>query len=188
MYIWCGCLLPEEFEKELRSVCTPLARELPLDTVPFSLPQHISIKISFPYDGETQVLLDCLTELLKHQPPFTVCPGAIERQGNILWIPFGENSHLRYLHNLLDCELNKVFDVPQHIFDKAFQFHSTLFFGPEEALEQARLALRSFAMPQALTVSTIVLGVSKTGKAGTYRVVRRIPLSGSDVSESIVCG
>ncbi len=176
MHIWIGCLLPEEFEKALREVCSPLARELGLDTVAFSLPQHISLKISFPFDGDVQALLDYLTELLKKQPAFVVFPKAMERQGNILWIPFVESGQLRHLHNLLDDKLKKDFSVPQHLFDKAFLFHSTLFFGAEGNLEQARQALQSFSMPQQLRISAFVIGVSETGQPGSYRVVRTIML------------
>lgn len=176
MHIWIGCLLPEEFEKALRGVCTPLGQEFGLDAVAFSLPQHISLKISFPYNGDVQALLDYLTELLKNQPSFTVHPKPIERQGNILWIPFAESGQLQQLHNLLDTKLKKDHSVPQHIFDKAFLFHSTLFFGPEEPLEQARQALQSFPIPQELRVSVFVIGTSETGQPGTYRVVRSISL------------
>lgn len=176
MHIWIGCLLPEGFEKELREVCSPLGQELGLDTVAFSLPQHISLKISFPFDGDVQALLDYLTELLKNQPSFTVHPKPIERQGNILWIPFAENGQLRHLHNLLDDQLKKDFSVQQHLFDKAFLFHSTLFFGAEDKLEQARQALQSFPMPAELRVSAFVIGISETGQPGSYRVVRTIML------------
>lgn len=176
MYIWIGCRLPVEFEQQLRQQCIPIAQEMMLDTVAFSLPQHISLKISFDAGKDHQQILYFLQELLRNEPPFYVNPKPIERQGNILWIPFRENGQLRHLHDLLDRQLRLRFGIPQHIFDKAFAFHSTLFFGPEDTLDRAKLALLDLSLPEQLQIDTILLGISETGKPGSYRVVREIYL------------
>ena len=46
MYIWIGCKLPEDFDAELRQCCLEANADIGADTVAFSLPQHISLKIS----------------------------------------------------------------------------------------------------------------------------------------------
>ena len=47
MYIWIGCKLPAGFEREVRTFCLEQNRDIGLNTVAFTLPQHISLKISF---------------------------------------------------------------------------------------------------------------------------------------------
>lgn len=172
MYIWIGCKLPEEFEREIRARCRPLGEELGLDMSGFSLLQHISLKISFDAGDGYGEILDYLESLLKKEKRFYVNPAAIEAMGNILWLSFRENGTLRRLHNVLDKELKNRFAIPQHLFDKAFAFHSTLFLGEPEKVSRAMTVLENFALPSKLSVDTFLLGVSENGKNGTYRVVR----------------
>lgn len=87
---------------------------------------------------------------------------------------FKENGILRRLHNLLDRDLKRDFGIPQHIFDKAYFFHSALFLGSEERIRVARELMAGYPLPEKLEIDTFLLGVSETGKSGTYRVVREI--------------
>ena len=174
MYIWIGCRLPEEFENALRARCVPLGQELGLDLAGFSLPQHISLKISFEAGERYGEILDYLERMLKKEKGFYVNLSGIERMGNILWLAFRENGTLRRLHNMLDVELNNCFGILQHLFDKAFAFHSTLFLGEGEQLDIARLALADLQLPEVLPIDTFLLGVSETGTSGSYQVVRKI--------------
>ncbi len=174
MYIWIGCALPENFERMLRKRTCPVAEELGLGLEPFGLPQHISLKISFEAGERTAEILDMVEGLLRREREFAVQPTGVERQGNILWIPFRENGTLRRLHNLLDRELKQRFGVEQHIFDRAFLFHSTIYIGEETKVAQGQERLADLCLPETLEVNRFLLGVSPDGKAGTYRVVREI--------------
>lgn len=174
MYIWIGCRLPAEFERTLRSRCLELNRDIGLDTVAFSLPQHISLKISFEAGAAAPDILDAVEALLRDEKPFYVNPYAIETAGNILWLTFQENDTLRKLHHLLDRTLEHNFGIPQHPFDKDFLFHSTLFLGEPERLARMQAGLSGFALPPELVVDTFLLGLSETGEAGSFRVVRQI--------------
>lgn len=174
MYIWIGCKLPEDFAKELRAICGPLGEELGLDMVSFSLPQHISLKISFEAGADPAAILDAVEDWLRKEGRFLVYPRELEITGNILWLSFWENETLQRLHRLLDHGLQTEFGVQQHAFDKAFAFHSTLFFGQPAVLQQALMALQPRKLPRELLVDAFLLGVSESGAAGTYRVVRQI--------------
>lgn len=176
MYIWIGCLLPKEFESDVRSRCIPIAQEFGLDSRGFSLPQHISLKISFDASDRYEEILDFLQTLLQNEPQFYVNPKPVERQGNILWIPFRESGQLQHLHNMLDKQLKLRYGIAQHLFDKAFQFHSTLLIGPEATLSEAAAQLQDLPIPSQLKIDTIALGISETGKSGDYRVVRELHL------------
>ena len=176
MYIWIGCKLPEKFEQEIRQRCLSIGAQYKLDTAGFSLPQHISLKISFDAGERYKEILDKLCAMLEKEKRFCVTPKGIQQQGNILWIPFRESGILRSLHNRLDDFLYRDFGIAQHPFDKAFQFHSTLFFGERESITQAEAMLMDYPLPDQLQIDTCLLGISESGKSGTYRVVREICL------------
>ena len=174
MYIWIGCKLPESFEREIRSLCLKQNEELGLDTAAFTLPQHISLKISFEAEKH-EAILEELSAFLSTQRPFAVRIGDPAQHGNILWLPAEENKTLRQLHDRLDKLLADHFGIPQHEFDKAFLFHSTLFIDNNtEKIAKILDTLIPCPIARELTVDTFLLGLSETGKAGSYRVVRQI--------------
>ena len=174
MYIWIGCRLPESFEQEIRQHCLSLNDGIGLDTVAFELPQHISLKISFYTDRQEEVLKE-LSAYLSSQQSFDLRILAAEQMGNILWLPVAENPVLNGLHRELDQLLEIQFGIPQHPFDKALQFHSTLFLDPDaEKLAQMGAALKDYPFARQLRVDTFLLGVSDTGRAGGYWVAQEI--------------
>lgn len=176
MYLWIGCKLPEEFAQRLRQQCLKRNETIGLDTVAFTLPQHISLKISFPAEHWTEII-DWLEQHLGRQQPFTVQLLPPQRRDSILWLPVVENAELQQLHRELDIHLEDRFGIQQHQFDKCFQFHSTLFMDADDGkLEQMLNALRPLPIACNLTVDTFLLGVSETGAPGSYRVLREISL------------
>ena len=175
MYIWIGAKLPEAFESWLRSFCVPIGNALKLDMSGFTLPQHISLKISFRTEQPEEVLA-FLEEWLRKERVFYVNPLLPERQGNILWMPFRRNAPLRHYHSLLDRQLLERFAIAQHPFDREFFFHTTLFMGEEGKLERVAQAMQQLVLPGQLKIDTVLLGISETGQSGSYRVVKEIQL------------
>lgn len=174
MYIWIGCKLPKAFEEKIRTRCLVCNEKIGLNMVAFSLPQHISLKISFSSDRWEAILCD-LSAWLGEQKPATICLREMQLQGNVLWLSAAENAWLTGLHAALDDRLKSRFDVPQHPFDREFMFHSTLFLDEDtQKLAAMRDALAEEFAPQELPVDTFLLGISETGKPGSYRVVREI--------------
>ncbi|MBQ2892648.1 MAG: 2'-5' RNA ligase family protein [Oscillospiraceae bacterium] len=174
MYIWVGCKLPESFETQIRSICLEQNKALGLNTAAFSLPQHVSLKISFPSQQHKEILA-YLEAFLQKQPPFSLRIQSVQQQGNILWLPVEENETLRQLHQQLDAQLEQRFGIAQHEFDKCFLFHSTLFMAEDtDKLSQMRTALEAFPMEQTLQVDTFLLGLSENNLPGEYRIVRKI--------------
>ena len=174
MYIWIGCRLPVDFENELRSHCLAANRQIGLDTTAFSLPQHISLKISFQATDYEPVLAE-LTSFLSARQAFSVRLDSPAQMGPILWLPAAENTTLRWLHEQLDDLLERRFGIPQHEFDKAFLFHSTLFIDERtEKIARMGNAMADFPLPRELTIDTFLLGLSPDGTNGSYRVVQEI--------------
>lgn len=178
MYIWIGCALPTETERQIRTRCLACNEVLGLDTVAFSLPQHISLKISFETDAP-ETVLNWLERLLREEQEFYVNLMKPELAGNVLWLPAERNQTLERLHETLDRELDERFGIRQHPYDRGFLFHSTLFLAADtEKLAAMREKLAEFA-PGRCLVDGFWLGVSESGKAGTYRVVKQIAAKGS---------
>ena len=174
MYIWIGCKLPEEFEQEIRNHCLALNEKIGLDTVAFTLPQHISLKISFAVEQPT-LILEELSAFLGQQSAFAVRMKNPERAGNILWLPVEENECLKRLHEELDIRLKAQFGVVQHPFDQAFLFHSTLFIDEDVSkITRMEKMLANTSWEREVWVDTFLLGISETGKPGTYRVIKQI--------------
>ena len=174
MYLWVGCKLPDEFEKEIRIHCLKLNQAVGLSTVAFELPQHISLKISFETDCP-DAILDKLEAFLASQTPFDVQVLNAEQSGHILWLTILENETLSCLHQKLDAQLETIFGIPQHEFDKCFKFHSTLFMDSDAGkVTQMCSALKNYPFSRKLHIDTFLLGNSETGAAGTYRVIRKI--------------
>lgn len=176
MFIWIGCELPKEFELDLRDACLEASEGLELDFSCFTLPQHISLKISFQAGPDYEPVLDFVESLLRKEKKFYVNPKEPEQAGSILWLAFRESGTLRRLHNLLDRDLKRWFGIPQHLFDKAFAFHSTLAMGKPEEIAAYKARLEGLDLPESLKIPAFLLGISESGKGGTYRVVRRIEL------------
>ena len=176
MFLWIGCKLPAEYEAEIRKICLQKNESLGLDTVAFSLPQHISLKISFPSDRAEEIIA-YLEHFFEGFSPFEVKINTIEQMGKILWLTVAENPILQKLHNDLDQVLQQQFQIPQHPFDHHFQFHSTLFLDEdEEKIRQMANDLSGHLFARRLQVDTLLLGISPTGTAGDYTVVKEIKL------------
>ena len=176
MFIWVGCELPKEFELDIRDACLEAADGLALDFSGFTLPQHISLKISFQAGLDYEPVLAFIEALLRKEKPFSVTPREPEQAGSILWLAFRASGTLRRLHNILDRDLKRQFGVPRHLFDKAFAFHSTLAMGSAGEITAYKARLTGLELPERLEVRAFLLGISESGKAGTYRVIRRIEL------------
>jgi len=174
MYIWVGCKLPEDFERRIRSLCLEQNKSLGLNTAAFSLPQHVSLKISFQSERYKEIL-DYLEAFLSGQSPFSLHIRSAEQADNILWLPVEENQQLQQLHEQLDAQLEQDFGITQHEFDKCFLFHSTLFIDDDtEKLSQMCRRLEKLPIEQDLQVDTFLLGLSENNKPGEYRIVRQI--------------
>ena len=47
MYIWIGAVFPKEYENKIRNICRQVNRKYNVSELSVTLPQHISLKISF---------------------------------------------------------------------------------------------------------------------------------------------
>ena len=176
MYVWIGCRLPAAFEHELRYGLREMSREFGLSEVAFTLPQHISLKMSFPVEKErVEAVLKAVSDILAKEKPFAVRLDGVEQVEGVLWLKIRSNSRLKTMHTQLDAMLQKDFGVEPHRFDHDFRFHSTLFLDKDvEKLRRVYEILSQYPNDETLGIAQFLIGTSETGEAGTYRVVREI--------------
>ena len=176
MYIWIACDISRELA-ELRKKCIEFNRDLHLSLVAFSLPQHVSLKISFEVEDTTAgEVIEALESYLSAQKSFKIYSPVPEIFSNILWLSFSQNEQLERLHRELDELLLSRFGVPRHEYDKCFKFHSTLFIDDGEYLAKMHERVSSLTIPSELLVDNFIIGISDSGKAGEYRVLKKITL------------
>ena len=176
MYVWIACDLSDSLGK-IREECMILNKDTGASEVAFSLPQHISLKISFMVDDN---VLDCvlrdLNEYLSAKESFSLKGPKAELSGNIIWLRFSDSEHLSKIHSELDDLLLERYGVPLHKFDKCFAFHSTLFIDDdEEKLLYLYRQIRKIHIPGDVKIDRFIVGISDSGKAGEYRVLDVIP-------------
>ena len=175
MYIWIACDLSDSLG-HVREECRNINKGIGLDEVPFLLPQHISLKISFdaPEHHFDAIISDVIAYLSEIRAFFVKGPSA-ELCGGILWLRFDGEAELIKIHRDLDRLLSGKYAIPQHEFDKCFAFHSTLFISEDrEKLGQAYARVLNVALPEQICVNNFVIGTSKSGKAGEYHVTHKI--------------
>ena len=175
MYIWTAADVSRQLA-HVREHAVALNRELKLSEVAFSLPQHISLKISFEVDDSVaDEVITLLEDYLSSQPAFTVGQAKVEIFGSILWLSFPENECLKRLHRELDELLLSHFEVPLHEYDKCFKFHSTLFIDGSDSLLEMHREVAKLTLPSEIEIDSFLIGVCESGKAGEYRVIKEIP-------------
>lgn len=151
-------------------------RQWGLSEVAFTLPAHISLKISFSVPQEKSEPLQREAEaIFREIPSFSVRVKGLQQAPGVLWIAMEENEALRWLHEKM-VGLARKYGAEPHPFDGDFRYHSTLFLSQEaEKLAQMAAALQDAPLPEQIAVRAFLIGGSETGKAGEYRVFRRIP-------------
>ena len=175
MYIWIALDVSRSL-RFVRDVCLEKNRELLLNEVAFSLPQHISLKISFSVDNRiADEVISVLSDFFKAQTSFELDTPSPEVFGSILWLKFQNNSRLKSLHEELDILLLNRFGVPRHTLDKSFLFHSTLFMDDSKELQEMYEFLKEIELPTKVCVDGFFIGTSESGKPGEYSVLKQIP-------------
>ena len=176
MYIWCALDLDRAL-CGIRRAAIEYNTRLRLSELAFTLPQHLSLAISFEVeDGAWREAVELIEHTAKDVPPPTLTPLGVERQGDIIWIAFEKSEPLGRLHSLILNDVKGELGIPPHTFDLDFRYHSTLFLGGDgAALSEMAEHLSKIALPQSLIADGYLIGISESGRAGEYRVVRKIP-------------
>ena len=177
MYIWVAIDINEQVSK-LREVAENYMNEQGLSSTTFSLPFHISLKISFQIsDDKFEDVVNDICGFYKSLKPFQITVKELERVGSIVWITMQDSTELVCIHKKLDEMLFEKYGVVQHEFDKDFKFHtSVLMINNEEQITKAFDAIKDTNIPEILRAEKFIIGSSVEGRAGTYSVIEEIEL------------
>ncbi|NEU04969.1 2'-5' RNA ligase family protein [Clostridium senegalense] len=166
--------MPKEYEKKVRDRCNIYNCNIGLDDVTFSLPQHISLKISFQCK-EYLNAIKIIENMLSGMGPLAVDVIGINRIPSIIWLTIKENEKLKSIHDDLDEALLYNLNIYQHEFDKDFKFHSTLYLDKnEEKLTEIFNLLNEEEFNDKLVINSYAIGVSEDGKPGTFKIIKII--------------
>lgn len=177
MYIWVAIDVNEQVIK-LREVAENYMNEQGLSSTTFTLPFHISLKISFQIpDDKFEDAVSDIRDFYKSLKPFEIKTKVIERTGSIVWIAMQYSNELVDIHKKLDEMMFEKYGVVQHDFDKDFQFHtSVLALNNKVDTLKAYDAIKDNDIPKTLRAERFIIGSSVEGLAGTYSVIEEVEL------------
>ncbi len=177
MFIWVGADVDSQLG-EIKELTKKVEDEIGFDHSNFTLPLHISLKMSFPVDNKISgEVIDFLLELYKTFKPFYVRIKGIEYLGNIAWIRMCESEELNSINDKLNTKLSEKYGIGIHPYDCDYQFHTTLFMDDDaERVGAAYEAVKCAPLPEKLLINKLVVGTSETGELGSYKVVKSIEL------------
>ena len=179
MYIWIGIDVDSQLT-EIKEKAIAAERRIGFCNSNFTLPLHISLKISFPIADELFIeVKDDIVAILNEYEAFEIDVCGIELFENICWIRMHRNLDLDDIHDKLNKILLEKYGVPLHEYDTDYKFHTTLFMDkdPSKVLD-AFNALHGVEAPSKLIAERFVIGTSESGALGTYRVVFEYRKSG----------
>lgn len=175
MYIWVGIDVDSQLW-DIKHTAYSAEKEIGFKNSNFTLPLHISLKISFPVDDGIYLdVVQALTEYFKTLSPFEICVKGIENETSIVWIRMSHNETLNKIHDKLNSMLLDSYGVGLHEYDGDYKFHTTLFM--EDNNEKTDIAydkVKNIKIPEKLIANKFVIGISDTGALGTYRVFRTV--------------
>ena len=177
MYIWTAIDINDQLG-ELRTLAKSVEKEIGFEHSAFTLPSHISLKISFFVEDEVYPrVIETLLDYYKTVKPFFVDAECIEIDNNIVWLRMNENPMINQIHKDLDRILSEKHEIVPHPFDLNFKFHSTLFLDSDkDKIEMAYSRIRDAKFPLSLCANKLIIGASPSGKVGTYGVTHTIDL------------
>ena len=175
MYIWVGIDVDDQLE-DIKCAAYEAEKEIGFQNSNFTLPLHISLKISFPVDDGIYLdVVQVLTEYFKALSPFEIDVKGIENETSIIWIRMSHNEVLNKIHDKLNSMLLDSYGVGLHEYDMDYKFHTTLFMeNNDEKIGFAYDKVKNVKIPEKLIANKFVIGISDTGALGTYRVFRTV--------------
>ena len=175
MYIWLGIDVDSQLN-EIKQEAKRVEREIGFIHSNFTLPLHISLKISFKIDDNlVDKLISDISNFFNTIKPFDIQVEGIEYDQTITWIRMKNNQSLNLIHDELNKFLLEKYDIPLHEYDLDYKFHTTLFMDDDSCkVKKAYDLIKTFEVPLTLRANKFLIGKSKEGKLGTYKVFKEI--------------
>lgn len=177
-YMWVGLELPKHYETKVRREAINLNVDKSINEVAFLLPQHISLRISFQTDMFEELIFD-LVQYFEKEQSFFVEHLRVDTHQGIVWSVFKHSTILEKFHSYLIEFPFKKYDIKPHEIDLSFSFHSTIFYDPLKGRDELQAigdTLNNVIQNEKLRIKKVLIGLSNTGKPGSFKIVKRIGL------------
>ena len=172
MFVWIGIDVDSQLEK-IKKKAQAIEREIGFVNSNFTLPLHVSLKISFQIEDSLfdSVKADIIS-IFDEFDSFEIDVRGIEFENNICWIRMERNNSLDGIHDRLNSVMLEKYGIPLHEYDLDYKFHTTLFMDSDcGKVARAYDMLGDVYIPSKLLADKFVIGTSEKGALGTYRVV-----------------
>ena len=175
MHIWIGINVDDQLA-EVRRMASAAEATVGTKHSCYTLPMHISLKISFPVDdARFDEIVDRILDYFGTAKPFDASVRGVECENTIAWIRYAESDALKALSVGLNDLLLREYGIGLHPYDNDFKFHTTLFMDDDaERVSSAVEKMGTLPLPTTVRVHRFVVGTSPTGALGPYRVYREI--------------
>lgn len=177
MYVWTGINIDSQVA-DIKPCVKAIEESIGFDNSIFTLPFHISLKISFKVDDEIYPeVINTILDYYKTLEPFDIEVSGIEIENTIVWIRMKEDLNINRIHDDLDRILMEKYGVPRHEYDLDYKFHTTLFMDSDEAkIAAAYEQIRDAKVPASLRADKLLIGASDSGALGSYKVTHNIEI------------
>ena len=175
MYIWLGINVDEQL-CEVRDRAYEVNKRLEFENFCYTLPFHISLKMSFYVDdGKFDEVVADIESYYATIEPFEIDIKGIENEQVIVWVRMRESERLNKIHDNLNELLLSKYGVGLHEYDADYKFHTTLFMdGNTDKINDAFELVKNASLPQKLVADRFLIGRSQSGRLGTYSVYKEI--------------
>jgi 2'-5' RNA ligase len=175
MYIWIGINVDEQL-KIIKEKSFIIEKKLGFENSNFTLPLHISLKISFEVENSVYLnVIQTIAEYYQTLNAFEVDVKGIEKCEVVIWIRMFSNKSISKIHDDLNEILKNKYNVGLHEYDLDYKFHTTLFMDNDtEKIDKAYDLIRNEVLPSKLIANKFVIGTSESGKLGTYSVYKTV--------------
>jgi len=175
MYVFLGIDVDEQL-LEIKNKAKLIDKNIGFENSCFNLPLHISLKASFEIDNFNfdNVIEEVINYYLSIQP-FKIDIYKLEMYDNIIWIRMCRNKELDKIHDDLNKILLEKYNVGLHEYDLDYKYHTTLFMDNNtHSIKRAYSLMDKTELPQSIMAYQFIIGVSETGKLGSYSIYRKI--------------
>ena len=175
MYIWVGIDVDSQLSA-IKEQTKKSEEAIGFAHSNFTLPLHVSLKISFNINEEDyEAIVSDIEDIYRRFDSFHIAVKGIECLDNICWIMMKKCEELNRLHDELNGMLLEKHGIPLHEYDTDYKFHTTLFMDSDfDKVRAGYLSVRDCALPDTLLASRFVIGCSPTGALGSFKVVKVI--------------
>ena len=175
MYVWIGIDCDNQLDN-IKEKVKEVEDSLGFDHTIFSLPFHISLKISFEVTKKMyKEIKKDLIKYFKSLSSFDIDVKGIEKHDNIVWLRMINNDIIDNIHQDINNLLKDKYDISLHEYDLDFIFHTTLYMNDDiDKISKAYDLIKDIKVPSKLHLDTFLIGKSTGGNLGSFRIAKRI--------------